>query len=59
MTYKQIEQSREVRLWIGQVIVPAIGVAAAILSNPDVRQAASTKIYCAKQSIKDKFKRKS
>ena len=23
MTYKQIEASRELRLWIGQVIVPA------------------------------------
>ena len=24
MTYKQIEASRELRLWIGQVIVPAV-----------------------------------
>lgn len=24
MTYKQIEASREARLWIGQIIVPAI-----------------------------------
>ena len=27
MTYKQIEASRELRLWIGQVIVPAVTMA--------------------------------
>ena len=30
MTYKQIEASREMRLWIGQVIVPAAAAAIAI-----------------------------
>ena len=37
MTYKQIEASREMRLWIGQVIVPAAVVAVAIASNPQTR----------------------
>ena len=30
MTYKQIEASRELRLWIGQVIVPAVSVTAVV-----------------------------
>ena len=33
MTYKQIEASREMRLWIGQVIVPAAVAAVAIASK--------------------------
>ena len=37
MTYKQIEASREMRLWIGQVIVPAAAAAIAIASNPNTR----------------------
>lgn len=55
MTYKQIEASREVRLWIGQVIVPAVGVAAVALSNPEVRNAAKQKVNKAKRFIKRQF----
>ncbi len=51
MTYKQIEASRELRLWIGQVIVPAVSVTAVVLANPDVRNAAKEKL----DSIKRKF----
>ena len=51
MTYKQIEASRELRLWIGQVIVPAVSVTAVVLANPDVRNAAKQKL----DSIKRKF----
>lgn len=43
MTYKQIEASRELRLWIGQVIVPTVSVMAVVLANPDVRKVASEK----------------
>ena len=57
MTYKQIEASREARLWIGQVIVPAIAFAAGALAVPEIRKAASTKINNAKQRIKNKFRR--
>lgn len=52
MTYKQIEASRELRLWIGQVIVPAIGVSAVIFANPDVRRAAVEKVEAVKQKIR-------
>lgn len=54
MTYKQIEASRELRLWIGQVIVPAIGVSVALLANPEVRQAVNEKA----KAIKAKLSRK-
>lgn len=58
MTYKQIEASREARLWIGQVIVPAIGVSAALLSNPHIRDAASEKFNNIKQKLQNKKKYK-
>ncbi len=51
MTYKQIEASRELRLWIGQVIVPTVSVMAVVLANPDVRKVASEKL----DNIKQKF----
>lgn len=51
MTYKQIEASRELRLWIGQVIVPAITMSTVVLANPDVRRAAAEKIESVKQKI--------
>ena len=47
MTWKQIEASREVRLWITQVVVPLVGIAAMV---PEVRQAAIAKV----QEIKNK-----
>lgn len=47
MTWKQIEASREARLWVTQVIVPLIGIAAMV---PEVREAAVAKY----KEIKDK-----
>lgn len=57
MTYKQIETSREIRLWIGQVIVPAAIGVVTILSIPDVKEKASEKLRVVKQTIKNKFKK--
>ena len=54
MTYKQIEASRELRLWIGQIIVLAITMSAVVLANPDVRRAAAEKIESVKQKIQAK-----
>lgn len=56
MTYKQIEASREVRLWIGQIIVPAITLAATSMAIPEVRQAIAAKAKSIKHSIENKFK---
>ncbi len=57
MTYKQIEASREARLWIGQIVVPAASVVVATLSIPEVRQMAATKANSIKESILKKTKR--
>ena len=55
MTYKHIEASRELRLWIGQVIVPAVTMAVALASIPEVRNTASRKL----EELKWKFKSRS
>ena len=59
MTYKQIEASREARLWIGKIIVPAISIAVTTLTIPEVRQVVATKAESIKQSIEWKMKRRS
>lgn len=58
MTYKQIEASREARLWIGQIIVPAVTVVGSALAIPEVRQAVATKAEEVKRTIKNKMKKK-
>lgn len=62
MTYKQIEASREVRLWIGQVIVPAVTTAVTmgtgiILTNPEIKRSAIEKFDNVKKSVKNKFRK--
>ena len=57
MTYKQLEASREARLWIGQILVPAVTLAVSTLAIPEVRQAVAAKAESVKNSIKNrKFK---
>lgn len=58
MTYKQIEASREVRLWIGQIIVPAVTLAATTLTIPEVRQAVRMKAEEVKYDIEQKLNNK-
>lgn len=55
MTYKQIEASRETRLWIGQVIVPAVALIMAV--SPEARQAVAEKAARIKQTVKNKFRK--
>lgn len=54
MTYKQIEAAREVRLWIGQIIVPAATLAVTILAIPEVRQAVAAKADQVKNKIENR-----
>ena len=55
MTYKQIETSREIRLWITQVIVPTLAmVTATVTLVPEFREAAMTKFDEIKNRIKYK-----
>lgn len=57
MTYKQIETSREVRLWITQVIVPTLAMGTALVATvPEFREAAMTKFNDIKSKIKYKLK---
>lgn len=55
MTRKQIDASREVRLWIGQIFVPALTLAISTLAIPEVRQAVATKARSMKESIEKKM----
>ena len=59
MTYKQIEASREARLWIGQVIVPAVSAAVLIIgANPELKNTVKTKALNVKDSITNRFQKK-
>ena len=53
MTYRQVETSREIRLWITQVIIPMFGIAMMI---PEAREAVVTKTKELKDKIKENLK---
>lgn len=57
MTYKQIEASREIRLWIGQLIVPAVTTVITLMAIPQVRSAVSDKFTRIKMSIENKIRK--
>ena len=55
MTYKQIEASREARLWLTQVVIPAAGI---VLMVPEARKAVVDKLKAAKKAIETQFSKK-
>ena len=55
MTYRQIEASREARLWIGQVIVPACMTVATIMSIPEARAAVKQTFTKVKDTFKTEY----
>lgn len=59
MKYKHIEAAREVRLWIGQIVVLAVTLAATLaattLAIPEVRQAVAAKAKLVKEDIDKKL----
>lgn len=55
MTWKQIEASREARLWIRQIVVPVVGIIALV---PEARTAVVTKAKEVKNTIKTKLAKK-
>lgn len=60
MTYRDIEASRNVRLWLTQVALPvATLTVTALTALPDTRRALGQKAVQIKDSIKNTFKRKS
>ena len=55
MTYKQIEASREARLWLGQIILPLAGV---VMMVPEARESVVKTVKQAKKNIETKFTKK-
>ena len=55
MTWKQLETRRETRLWLSQIVMPAITFAATTLAIPEVRQAVAAKARSIKESIENKI----
>lgn len=57
MKRKNIDAMREVRLWIGQIVVPGVMLASSALAIPEVRQAVAAKATQIKASIEEKLKK--
>lgn len=57
MTYKQLEASREARLWLGQIIIPTVTGVVALMTVPEVREAVAAKATEVKERIKAKTKK--
>ena len=55
MTNKQIDASREARLWLGQIVLPIVGV---VMMVPEAREAVMIKVKQAKRNIENKFGKK-
>ena len=55
MTYKQIEASREARLWLAQIVLP---IATVIMMVPEAREAIVDKVRTAKKNIETTFTKK-
>lgn len=58
MKRKNIDAAREVRLWIGQIVVPAVTLAATTMAIPEVRQAVAARAKLVKSSIEEKLNKK-
>ena len=57
MTYKQIEASREARLWIGQVLIPVATCAAIVMTNSNIRSTLKTKAVKLLDKVKAKLEK--
>ena len=57
MTRRQIDASRERRLWISQVIMPTLTTIGTLMLIPEVRETAKLKATEIRDKIKDRIKR--
>ena len=57
MTRRQIDASRERRLWVSQVIMPTLTMAAGLMAIPEVRETVKAKAIELKQKIEDRMKK--
>lgn len=58
MTYKQIQAAHEARMWIKDVIIPAVGVGVVLAANPETRKVAGELLDKGKKSVRNMFKKK-
>lgn len=54
-TWKQIEQSRELRLWATQVVMPIVVVGTTVAMIPEFRKTVATKYNNVKEAVKNKL----
>ena len=52
MTYRQIETSREIRLWVTSIIVPTVTTVGTLMMVPEVRNAVKSKINEVRLKLK-------
>lgn len=55
MKRKTIDASREARLWVCQVIIPAVSMSMMIMQIPGVKESIAEKIAAKREAIKNKF----
>ena len=55
MTYRQIEASREARLWLTQIVLPVVAV---VMMVPKSRNAVITTAKKVKKNLETKFAKK-
>ena len=55
MTWKPLETSREIRLWLSQIVIPATGITMMI---PEAREAVVEKFQKVKKSVKEQLHKK-
>lgn len=58
MKYKHVYAAHEARMWIKDVIIPAVSVGLILYSNPRVRESTKDGVGKLKNFVKTKFKKK-
>ena len=58
MKRKNVETMREIRLWIGQIVVPGVTLLTTGMAIREVRSAVASKANDLKRSIDEKIKKK-
>ena len=54
--WAKIEKSREIRLWITQIFIPAVGAGIMVWSNPNARSYLTDKFAACKTWVSEKFR---
>lgn len=57
MTRRQIDASRERRLWLSQIVIPTVTLAVTAMTIPEVRDAVKLKACEWKQKIQNRMKK--